>query len=104
MTKKTIREIKLRSGEVIPQGTEFTLTGTDRALLALATDGSRAYRLGFRNANKNFGLPFMKEPTLRTLERWSNDCVAKTVIGGRIEPDGRDQNGFPSWLLVLGLI
>jgi hypothetical protein len=43
-------------------------------------------------------------PTLRTLMRWSNDGVAMTVDGQRIEPDGVASNGAPSWLLVVGVI
>jgi len=43
-------------------------------------------------------------PGIRTLEKWSNDGVAKTVDGQRIEPDGTADNGAPSWLIVLGLI
>lgn len=43
-------------------------------------------------------------PSLRTLEKWSNDGVARTVDGQRIEPDGTASNGAPSWLLVVGVI
>ena len=43
-------------------------------------------------------------PTLRTMECWSNDGVAMTVDGQRIEPDGVASNGAPSWLLVVGVI
>ena len=43
-------------------------------------------------------------PDLDTLEMWSWDSVVETLEGGRIEPDGFDCNGCPSWLLALGLI
>jgi hypothetical protein len=47
---------------------------------------------------------FSKPPTLPTLERYSNDGVAKTPTGERTEPDGFGQDGSPSWLLVLAII
>lgn len=43
-------------------------------------------------------------PTLRTLEKWSMDGVSKTLLGQRIEPDGRTSDGCPSWLIYLGFI
>lgn len=45
-----------------------------------------------------------KPPSLATLERWSNDGVAKAVDGCRVEPDGICEHGSPSWLLKLGVI
>lgn len=45
-----------------------------------------------------------KPPTIKTMERWSNDGVAKATDGCRCEPDGSCQHGKQSWLLVLGLI
>lgn len=47
---------------------------------------------------------FFKAPTVRTMEKWSSDGVAKTVTGKRCEPDGYGPDGSPSWLLALGLI
>jgi|TARA_R110000744_G_scaffold57781_3_gene121049 metal-dependent amidase/aminoacylase/carboxypeptidase family protein len=43
-------------------------------------------------------------PELETLEFWTWDSVVETLEGGRIEPDGFDHTGCPSWLLVLGLV
>ena len=45
-----------------------------------------------------------RAPTFATMEKWVNDGVARSVLGKRVEPDGHDENGSPSWLLVLGLI
>lgn len=47
---------------------------------------------------------FTKEPSMRTLKRWVDDGIAKSIRGKRVEPDGYDSEGFPSWLLVLGII
>lgn len=46
---------------------------------------------------------FRKPPTIKTLEKYS-DCIAKSVTGKRVEPDGYGPDGSPSWLLVLNLI
>ena len=46
----------------------------------------------------------IRTPGIRTLEKWSNDGIAKSVFGARVEPDGHDANGSPSWLLFMGLI
>lgn len=47
---------------------------------------------------------FFKAPSVRTLEKWSDDGVAKSVTGKRCEPDGYGDDGSPSWLLALGYI
>ena len=43
-----------------------------------------------------------KVPSIKTLERWSNDCVCKTPDGCRVEPDGICPHGWNSWLIILG--
>lgn len=47
---------------------------------------------------------FRKPPTFKTLEKYSNNGIAKTPLGNSTEPDGYDSQGAPSWMLVLGLI
>ena len=47
---------------------------------------------------------FAKPPGMRTLERYSMDSVCKSIYGKRVEPDGWDADGSPSWLLALGII
>ena len=44
----------------------------------------------------------VKVPSIKTLERWINDGVCKTIDGCRVEPDGECSHGYPSWLLALG--
>ena len=102
MQKKTLRGIKLGSGNTIPTGTVCTLELTENGVRATHAGGT--VKLGYRNAKANFGAPFTKEPTLATLERWSNDGIAKTTTGARIEPDGIGSDGAPSWLRALGMI
>ncbi len=43
-------------------------------------------------------------PTIATVEKWSNDGIAKAVDGCRVEPDGTCPHGYQSWMIVLGFI
>lgn len=45
-----------------------------------------------------------KPPSPNTMMKWDMDGVAKSVLGRKVEPDGWDQNGSPSWILAMGLI
>ena len=45
-----------------------------------------------------------KPPGLRVLEKMSEQGVATTPTGYRVEPDGFGADGSPSWLIVLGFI
>lgn len=44
------------------------------------------------------------KPSMKMLEKWTFDSVCKSVGGKDVEPDGYDANGYPSWLLVSGII
>jgi hypothetical protein len=46
----------------------------------------------------------MKEPSIKTLQKWADDGVAKATDGCKVEPDGKCIHGAKSWLLVLGMI
>jgi hypothetical protein len=43
-------------------------------------------------------------PTLATMERWSDNGIARATDGCRVEPDGTCCHGHKSWLLVMGCI
>ena len=45
-----------------------------------------------------------KTPSLKTMERWLMDGVAKATDGCRVEPDGECPHCAKSWLIVLGYI
>ena len=46
----------------------------------------------------------VKMPSDNTLARWMMDDICPAVDGCRVEPDGTCPHGYPSWLMVLGLI
>ena len=43
-----------------------------------------------------------KQPSLKAMERWLMDGVARATDGCRVEPDGECPHGAKSWLIVLG--
>ncbi len=45
-----------------------------------------------------------KIPSMKTLEKYCFDGISKAPDGCRIEPDGTCQHGYPSWLLILGIM
>ena len=93
---KTIKDLKMKSGEIVPRGTEIQpCKGHDSICLV---QGARLepYRIKYTSA--------IAVPDIDELENWSNDGVCDSVSGESVEPDGHDRYGFPSWLLVLGLI
>ncbi len=96
-TIKTFRDIPLKSGEVIPKGSQITFIGrfpkTDRT--GVFNWNGRELRMRYTNV--------FKAPTMRSLERWTYDGIAESVLGNRVEPDGWDSYGAPSWLLVAGM-
>ena len=58
----------------------------------------------FLTAHPGWKLVKGRQPSQPTLERWVDNCMAKTTDGCTVEPDGRCGHGHPSWLLVLGYI
>jgi hypothetical protein len=48
--------------------------------------------------------PKRKIPSIKTMERWVYDGVAKATDGCRVEPDGVCPHGKNSWLIELGII
>ena len=45
-----------------------------------------------------------KAPSIRTMEKWVSNGVAKAIDGCTVEPDGVCEHGCPSWILIFGLI
>jgi hypothetical protein len=90
---KTQKEVKLKTGEIVPKGTKVTewkVNGNDSHC-----------RLATGNVVRVTSV--FKEPSIASLENWS--CgIAKAVDGAKVEPDGYSPDGAPSWLLVCGLI
>ena len=105
INSKAKRELKWKDGSITAAGTpvhiDFCETRPGRIFV---TVGETVYQTGLVNrANERF-TGIGKPPGLRTLEKYNNDGIAKTVTGEKTEPDGYGSNGAPSWMLVIGII
>ena len=110
---KLKKDIKLKTGDVIPAGTsvgvEFDRRKPERALLTLdfSTD-NRDYTVDPLKMSAGklylYVAGFGKPPSIKTMMNWTNDGVAKSVTGKKVAPDGVGPDGSPSWLMVLGYI
>lgn len=89
---------------VIPAGTSLTVhfSGVNHGRIYFDYNG-HLRTLTCQHAFNNI-TGVNKQPSLKTLEKWSMDGVAKTVTGERTEPDGTGTDGAPSWLLAIGVI
>lgn len=103
----TYREIKLKGGRIIPANTEVEVSFLEKDS---DTNISIANRDRLCNIRHN-GLTSLvriisvfERPDMETLEEWNNDAVCETPLGNRTEPDGYDEFGAPSWLMVLGFM
>jgi len=101
------KEIKFKNGLVIPVGTSLTLTfiaGQTVAELTGGAAGGVPVTLKLRCSSLPRYFSKFKEPSIKTMEKWSDNGIAKSMLGKNVEPDGHDDEGSPSWMLVLSLI
>ena len=119
MMNITFRKLaKLKTGTIINAGVRATgkfvtiigeTTGTEYTAIEVTVPAGTEVAPGhILDATLTFKTrkftTFFKPPTMKTLEKYSLDGVAKSVTGKRCEPDGYGPDGSPSWLLVLGMI
>jgi len=96
------KEFKFKSGIIVPVGTSCELQFQEGASVCTVHAGSVKFRMQLTS------LPFyfnkIKVPSLETAGKWIDDGIARSILGKKVEPDGHDDEGSPSWLLVMGLI
>lgn len=97
-TIKAYKVVTLKDSTIIEKGESFTLRG-----VLSDTKGSWQRDIDGRVMILRFST-LIKSPTMNTLEKWSEDGIAKSVLGARVEPDGHGPDGEPSWMLALGMI
>lgn len=104
LASKTLVEIKWKDGTSTPAGQPVHIWFCPKvnANWMYVVSGDRVYQTRIANSSKYAG--FKKQPTMRTIEKYSWDGIAKTVTGCKTEPDGYGPDGSPSWLLVISLI
>ena len=73
-----------------------------RGMVVRYTDSNGVSICGY--SRLMFGTIDIKAPSYSTMEKWMSDSFCKSVNGKKVEPDGFDGDGYPSWLIVLGMI
>ena len=102
-TASLLRPVKLKDGREFPQGARFAIAfdktpkGSPLLVATLESDST----VSFRTLRPSI---FFRAPSLRTMEKWMDSGIARTVTGNKTEPDGYGPDGAPSWLLALGMI
>lgn len=109
------KDTTLFSGVFIPKGTPATLDFSETekkirttgvAYVTIVPEGfPQVKNLYSRVETLNKFLDgFPKMPGISSLEKMSDNGIATTPMGERVEPDGFGPSGAPSWLLVAGVI
>lgn len=103
--KKMKRDVKNGKGTEIKAGESVDLKWMEPKphFTALVKPGTED-RVLVATKNLHLYVNVSKMPSIYLMEKWSDDGVAKTVLGHRTEPDGWDPEGSPSWILALRLI
>ena len=95
----TKHPIKLKApNKPIPKGA--VISWRDGRAYVHTNEGEKK-RISALGAAKALGI---KVPSMKALERWAYDSVVDSVMGERVEPDGIDHYGSPSWLMALGML
>jgi len=104
MNITTSNEIKFKLGLTIDAGTPCVLQFDGKTTVATIT--AVGSNVGFRLRCSSLPRYFnrFKAPSIKTMQNWSDQGIAKSVLGNRVEPDGFDPEGSPSWMLVMGII
>ena len=106
---KTKKEIKSKNGVNYPKGTKCkiepktTANGIYYAQITILNGSNVKLNTVYKNLYRYFS-KFKKEPSINTLMEDSLGCATTTPIGNRVEFDGIDTYGFPSWFMILKLI
>jgi hypothetical protein len=102
---KLKRDIKLKDGRTFHKGDKASVNFIQRGfshLLEVTVRGETFAIGAYKGGSTLTG--FIKEPSIRTLEKWASDCGCESITGEWCESDGYGSDGSPSWLLVLGYI
>ncbi len=96
MKKKLYKDVKLKDGTTLQKGVTVTVSPAPTCLLDVVTPEGRNLKLKYTS--------IFKPPTLKQLEKWDWEGYCMTPAGKKVEPDGIDSEGYPSWMRILGII
>lgn len=101
MNLKNKKEIKMKSGLVIAAASNCEVTFNHSTVCEINANNT-VIKLQCSSLPRYFDR--FKVPSMAALEKYSDDGIAKSMLGNKVEPDGYDDMGSPSWLLVVGVI
>jgi hypothetical protein len=105
MKTKLIKQLKTKSGEIIEAGRGVVVKWDDYTGKASLYFEGREKRVVVSNERLHKYISEAREPMgMEELEDAVNDGVCESILGERVEPDGHDEHGSPSWLLSMGMI
>ena len=102
MNCKLIKELKTKSGQVFPPGfTFYVRVNEDRPTVANLTIEDFTIKLPSKKLYAYF--EEFDEITMEMLEEAMYDGRCLSLTGDTVEPDGWDDQGFPSMLMAVGI-
>jgi hypothetical protein len=103
---RLLRDLHTKAGVDFKAGEEATIREYSRQypwVVKLEGEGGKRISLLVESASKSI-VGFPTPPSLKTMERWSENGIARSIDGSNVEPDGFSYGGAPSWMLVVGMI
>lgn len=105
MNTTTYKELKFNSGDIIPAGVEVNI----RPLRHKTENKSHPTKCILNYNGKDYGCRYtsvIQQPSDDVIEGMVFDRTNCQSVAGydNIEPDGFDPDGFPSWLMALGIV
>jgi hypothetical protein len=105
MKQKLKKQMILKDGTTYAKGTMFEIKppSEDKPSVAIIVDpAGREIRVGSASLYKKFS--GFENPTAAMSDPDFDSCVVPSLKGEMVEPDGWDENGWPSILLAIGMI
>lgn len=98
MLKTLYRDIKFLDGTTLKKGDRVMVKPIpgNTSICLISTPSNGEYKVRYQTV--------FKVPSMKCFEKWTYGDTCKSVAGKTIEPDGYDSEGFPSWLLVAGMV
>ena len=104
MNTTTYKELRFQSGDVIPAGVEVSIRpirhkteNKSHPTMCVLSYNDKEYKCRYESV--------VQPPSEDEVGQMVFDSKNCSSIGGHdVEPDGHDPEGFPSWLMVLGIV
>lgn len=97
MKTELYKDIQIKGGELLPKGLEVDVRFTkETSSVCIVNANDKEYTLRCKSV--------FEPPDMETLKEWNSDGGCESVLGNWTEPDGYDEYGAPSWIMVLGFI